>query len=412
MPELEKMKEIRKVLPVIEPKLNGRKMESNIWKSYIFQLFMGFHMVSGVLLPFFLVWGRLTFIEVMILQSYFTIMIVIFEIPCGAISDYISRKFSLFLGGITTAFAALIYSTIPNIIIFMIGETLFALGFALVSGTDQALTYDTLRILEREDEMSKIMARNRSFFLIGISIAAPIGSLITLFFPLQYAMTFMFFPFIIAAFIAITLQEPNHTLEKKTLKYLSIVKSGFKQIRRNKILRILAFDFVMVDVLVFLLIWTYQLYLEVLLISLTLFGFVAAAMTLAEMFFCNLVPKLEKHSKNKRQLLIIYTLIPGIAYILIAFIIFAPFGILLIIIVIGFGFSRSIIFINGINKNIEEENRATILSTISMIRSFIITILYPVIGILVMWNLNYTFIILGISIILIALLSSVKNEHL
>ena len=412
MPELEKMKEIRKVLPVIEPKLNGRKMESNIWKSYIFQLFMGCHMVSGVLLPFFLVWGRLTFIEVMILQSYFTIMIVIFEIPCGAISDYISRKFSLFLGGLTTAFAALIYSTIPNIFIFMIGETLFALGFALVSGTDQALTYDTLRILEREDEMSKIMARNRSFFLIGISIAAPIGSLITLFFPLQYAMTFMFFPFIIAAFIAITLQEPNHTLEKKTLKYLSIVKSGFKQIRRNKILRILAFDFVMVDVLVFLLIWTYQLYLEVLLISLTLFGFVAAAMTLAEMFFCNLVPKLEKHSKNKRQLLIIYTLIPGIAYILIAFIIFTPLGILLIIIIIGFGFSRSIIFINGINKNIEEENRATVLSTISMIRSFIITILYPVIGILVMWNLNYTFIILGISIILIALLSSVKNEHL
>jgi len=412
MPELEKMKEIRKVLPVIEPKLNGRKMESNIWKSYIFQLFMGCHMVSGVLLPFFLVWGRLTFIEVMILQSYFTIMIVIFEIPCGAISDYISRKFSLFLGGLTTAFAALIYSTIPNIFIFMIGETLFALGFALVSGTDQALTYDTLRILEREDEISKIMARNKSFFLIGISIAAPIGSLITLFFPLQYAMTFMFFPFIIAAFIAITLQEPNHTLEKKTLKYLSIVKSGFKQIRRNKILRILAFDFIMVDVLVFLLIWTYQLYLEVLLISLTLFGFVAAAMTLAEMFFCNLVPKLEKHSKNKRQLLVIYTLIPGIAYILIAFIIFAPLGILLIIIIIGFGFSRSIIFINGINKNIEEENRATVLSTISMIRSFIITILYPVIGILVMWNLYYTFIILGISIILIALLSSVKNEHL
>jgi MFS family permease len=412
MPELEKIKELRKVLPGIEPKLNGRKMEANIWKSYMFQLFLGCHMVSGVLLPFFLVWGRLTFIEVMILQSYFTIMIVIFEIPCGAISDCISRKFSLFLGGLTTAFAALIYSTIPNIFIFVIGETLFALGFALVSGTDQALTFDTLKKLKREDEMSKIMARNGSFFLIGISIAAPIGSLITLFFPLQYAMTFMFFPFIIAAFIAITLKEPNHNLENKSLKYLSIVKSGFKQLRKNKTLRILAFDFVIVDVLAFLLIWTYQLYLEDLSVPLTFYGFIAASMTLAEMIFCNLVPKLEKYSKNKKLFLVIYTMIPGIAYILIAFILFAPLGILLIIIIIGFGFSRSIIFINGINKNIEEENRATVLSTISMIRSFIITILYPVIGILAMWNLNYTFIILGISIILIALLSSVKNEQL
>ena len=110
--------------------------------------------------------------------------------------------------------------------------------------------------------------------------------------------------------------------------------------------------------------------------------------------------------------LTIYTLIPGLGYILIAFIIFTPISIALILIIIGIGFSRNIIFISGINKLIEEENRATVLSTISMIRNFIITILYPVIGILAMWNLNYAFIILGISIILIALLSGVKNEHL
>ncbi|MFX0136498.1 MAG: hypothetical protein ACFFDN_22855, partial [Candidatus Hodarchaeota archaeon] len=122
--------------------------------------------------------------------------------------------------------------------------------------------------------------------------------------------------------------------------------------------------------------------------------------------------KLERHYKNKKAILTIYTLIPGIAYILIAFIFFAPIVIALILIVIGFGFSRRIIFINGINKEIETENRATVLSTISMIGNFIRTILYPIVGILVMWSLNYTFIILGISIILMAVVSQVKNEHL
>ncbi|TFG27812.1 MAG: MFS transporter [Promethearchaeota archaeon] len=400
MSELEKTKE------------NNMIFGANIKKSYLASFFRGFHFISGVLLPFFLGWGKLTFVEVMLLQSYFTIMIVAFEIPCGAISDYISRKFSLFLGALAMALAALIYSSMPNILLFVMGETLFALGFALISGADEAFIFDTLRKMNREIDMPKIMARIRSFFLAGIGIAAPIGSIITLFYPLNYAMTFMFFPFIIASLITLSFREPNHELERESIKYLSIVQSGFRELKKNKTLRILAFDFALVDVLVFLLIWTYQLYLDAVSVPLVYFGFIAASMTLTQVIFFNLVPKLQLRFKNKKFFLTIYTMIPGISYILIAFIIFPPIGIVLILIIIGIGFSRNIIFIGGINKNIEEENRATVLSTISMIRSFIITILYPLIGLLAMWNLHYTFIILGISIILISILSRVKNEYL
>ena len=170
--------------------------KSNIQKSYLVHFFMGFHLISGVLIPFFLTWGKLTFVEVMFLQSYFTIMILIFEIPCGAIADYISRKFSLILGGLSTALAALVYASYPNIVIFAIGETLFALGHALTSGTDQAFSYDTLRKMGKEEEISKIMARNRSCFLVGVGISAPIGSIIGVVFSLSLTMSFMFFPFI------------------------------------------------------------------------------------------------------------------------------------------------------------------------------------------------------------------------
>ncbi len=412
MVRLEKNREIGKVLPEKEPQRNGYNFEANLWKSNLFQLFAGFHLISGVLLPFFLLWGKITFIEIMLLQSYFTVMIVIFEIPCGAISDYISRKFSLFLGGIATAFAALIYSSFPNIFIFIIGETVFALGFSLLSGTGEAFIFDTLRKLGREEEMSKVMAKNRSFFLAGLGISAPIGSLIPLYFPMNFVMAFMFFPFILAALVSLSLKEPNHDLERETSNYLTVVKSGFRELKKNSTVRVLAFDFIIIDVLVFLLIWMYQLYLDELSVSIIFFGFVAASMTLTQIIFFNLVPKLKKRFKNKRLFLLIYTLIPGIAYILLAFTEVTLIGIALILLIIGVGFSRNIIFIGAINENIEEENRATVLSTISMMRSVIITILYPVTGLLVMWNLKYTFIILGISIILLALLSRVKNEHL
>jgi len=396
-----------------ELSVNLYKWRGNIWKSYLIHFIEGFHLISGILLPFFLTWGKLRFVEVMFLQSYFTVMILVFEIPCGAIADSISRKFSLLLGALSTAFAALIYGSYPNIFIFAIGETLWAFGAALTSGTDQAFIYDTLRKLRREDDFSKVMGRNRSFHLFGIGISAPIGSIIGAYYSLNLVMSLIFVPFIIATLISLTLKEPNNDFEKKkTEKYFSVVKSGFTELAKNKILRLLAFEMIITEALVFFLIWTYQIYLEALTVQLIFFGFVSTSMTIIQILFNNVVTTLENKINNKKKFLQIYTIIPGIGFILMSVIYFIPVSISLILIVIGFGFTRSLIFIKGINKQIETENRATVISTVNMIASLIRAILYPLVGYFVMWNLNITFILLGALIIMFALLSRIKNEYL
>lgn len=374
---------------------------------------MGLHLISGVLIPFFLTWGKLTFIEVMLLQSYFTIMILTFEIPCGAIADYISRKVSLILGAFITALAALIYGSYPSIIIFIIGETLWAFASALTTGTDQAFIFDTLRKLEREDDISKVIARNRSFMLCGIIISAPIGSIIGANISLNLVMTFMFIPFFVATLISLTLEEPNHDLEKKkSEKYITIVKSGFNELKKNSVLRVLSFEMIITEVAVSFIIWLYQLYLEALQLQLIFFGLVSATMTLIQIIFNNLGIKLQNRYNNKKQFLQFYSIIPGIGFILMSMIFFIPVSIPLILIVIGFGFSRSLLFTKGINKQIKTQNRATVISTISMIASLLRVILYPLIGFLGMMNLNITFLFLGAVIIVFALISRIKTEYL
>ena len=391
--------------------INLGKWRANIWKSYLINFIEGFHLISGILLPFFLTWGNLSFVEVMFLQSYFTIMILVFEIPCGAVADYISRKFSLILGALATAIAALVYGSYPNIFIFTIGETLWAFGAALTSGTNAAFIYDTLRKLGREGEISKVMARNRSFSLLGIAISAPIGSIIGAYFSLNLVMSLVFVPFITATLISLTLKEPNYDMQnKKSKKYFTIVKSGITELTNNRILRILAVEMVITESLVFFLIWTYQVYLEALSFQLIFFGFVSTSMTLVQILFNNLIPNLESKINDKRKFLKMYTVIPGIAFILLALIHFIPVSIPLILIVIGFGFSRSLIFVKGINKQIETENRATVLSTINMIASLIRAILYPLVGYLVMWNLDITFLVLGVLIVIFAVFSKIKND--
>ncbi len=91
---------------------------------------------------------------------------------------------------------------------------------------------------------------------------------------------------------------------------------------------------------------------------------------------------------------------------------FLPLAIILIIIIAGLGLTREPLFANYLNKYIESYNRATVLSGVSMLNKLMIGLLYPVVGLLVNWSLNYSLIIIGSLIITIALLSKVKESYL
>ncbi|NVM35625.1 MAG: hypothetical protein HWN81_08515, partial [Candidatus Lokiarchaeota archaeon] len=71
-----------------------------------------------------------------------------------------------------------------------------------------------------------------------------------------------------------------------------------------------------------------------------------------------------------------------------------------------------LIYVNGINKQIESEDRATVLSTINMFGSLIMAIIYPFVGLIFMWNFFVVFIILGILILILTLFTRVKSEYL
>ena len=142
------------------------------------------------------------------------------------------------------------------------------------------------------------------------------------------------------------------------------------------------------------------------------FGFVAASLVIMEIVFTNLIPKLDEKIRNKKRFLVFYTLIPAMGFILISMTKLMLVGSILVVMILSVGFSRNVIYINGINKHIEGENRATMFSTINMISSFMRAILYPLVGYLVMIDLNIVFLVIGIIIVVLALVSRVKNEYL
>lgn len=385
--------------------------KSNIWKLYAFKFFQSMHFMSGVLIPFFTQWAGISYFQITLLQTWFVLWYTVLEIPTGAVADYFGRKTSIFLGVFVVIFAAFVYSYKPIFYLFLLGEFLFALSGTLISGADQALLYDTLKELKREKESKKILARYGSFHMWGLFIAAPIGSIIGAKLGLNYAFMAMMIPFFTASIIALTIKEPKYKKEKETTRYLKVLLDGTKYFFKHRILRVLAFDSVSISALTFFVIWIYQPYLMELGLPLALIGVVHAGIVMSEILIMNNFKPLENLFGGKLNYIFYSSLLIGLCYILFSMTTNLYFGIILSLIVAGFGFTRKFLMTHYMNKYIESENRATVLSTVSMLGTFVKTIMYPIIGLLMEYSLNISLLILGILVIISSFFSRTE-EHM
>jgi len=389
-----------------------KSFRSNIWKIYLFQFLISLHFIGGVIIPFFTDWGGINFTQIMILQSWFMFWIFFLEVPTGVVADFLGRKHSLILASVINAVAAIIYSSYPNFFIFLIGEFLWAMSAALLSGANEAFVYDTLNKINESEKSKKIFGRMESFHLVGIMIGALLGSIIAAQFGLNIPMFLMVVPLTLAFFVGLFLKEPKTAKSAETKRYINILKGGVKFFYKNKVLKILAIDMIFIGTVSYFMIWFYQLMLKQAGIDIIYFGLVHAAFVLSQILIMNNYERLEEIFGSKRRLIFLSALITGIMFVVGGLTSFAPIVLLVIIVGGGFGLSRRPLFISYMNKYIPSPQRATVLSTISMFRRICLVVVNPLIGMLVDWSLNYTLIILGTAAIIFSFVSKVEENHL
>ena len=100
------------------------------------------------------------------------------------------------------------------------------MGVALVSGSDQALVYDSLKKFKCEKSSKKILGRLETFMLLGILVSAPIGGLIAATLGLRYTMMLMVIPSIAAIIIALSLKEPKTQKKTESTRYIGALADG------------------------------------------------------------------------------------------------------------------------------------------------------------------------------------------
>ena len=278
-------------------------MEKNVARFYWYRLtkFSLFHI--AILVLFYQERG-LSFSQIMLLQSLYYLAKVLSEVPTGAWADRVGRKKSLVLGSFFHSFAYLLIFLSHSLLLFVLGEVLAGISMSFAYGADSALAYDTLKCLGRADQYQRIEGNANGMRQLSFAVFAPLGGLlaaVSLSLPYLASSVGIF----VSGLVALTFVEPPvdstgslvGQLQVRRRFYHEVQKSLGLVLENRRILWLVLF-FSLAFLATRLGFWTYQPYLKMVGLPVSLFGVAMAGFYLLSALVSKQADRLERILKE------------------------------------------------------------------------------------------------------------------
>ncbi|MDY4253990.1 MFS transporter [Clostridium sp.] len=154
------------------------KIISNIKNEYLYRFFSSFDITSAIWV-LYLGYKGMNLVQIGLLEGIFHVTGLLSEIPTGALADLFGRRRILIIGRMMSLISAIIMLFSNSFLGFAMGFILSAWGYNLNSGSEEALIYDTLKELKKEDEYLKINGRINLIIEISQGLAVFIGGILS-----------------------------------------------------------------------------------------------------------------------------------------------------------------------------------------------------------------------------------------
>ena len=128
----------------------------------------------------------LTIGQVLIFDAVFTAAAVVAEVPTGVLADRYGLRRSMLWGSLVTAVAFVAFGLADTIALLLGSYLLFGLGFALMSGADDAYLFNSLRAAGRGAEFSRVAGRLNAVATIAAAGFTMVGGLMVIVTPLSW----------------------------------------------------------------------------------------------------------------------------------------------------------------------------------------------------------------------------------
>ena len=386
----------------------NKKIQSNIPKIYVLNFFMMFLVTIPIIVPYWKQFG-LNLKEIYQLQAIFGLMMIILDVPAGYISDLVGRKKCLVLVGcfnILTYFLLFSGKTFWHFALF---EVSAAIAFAMYSGCDIALLYDSYDAIEhtlhqgdltlKATHTKSFLSKRIFFSQVGEATGSFLGGLLAIY-SLRLPALVNAYTAWMPLLIALTLTEPPRKVfesKKHFENFKTIYNSLFKH---SKLLRILILFNIVYGFSTFAAVWAYQSYWSEVHIPLSYFGTLWALFNLSVAIIAKYSNLIESKLSSLAVVLIV-AISPVIAYLGLGFT--ASFGSLLFL--LFFAITRAlngVVLQHGINSRVPATMRATTNSICSLGMRAIFFVFGPWFGHLLDLNgVHYSFKMMGFAFIVI-----------
>lgn len=186
----------------------------------------------GIWLPFYL---RFTnYAGVGLIETIVLSIGIMLEIPTGAIADLLGKKKTIFIALILLVVGELFMGTARHVNDLYISVIFMTIGMTLMSGTWEALLYDSLKQIKKEETYSTLLSTIEKRNLVFMSVASFIGGhLYVKYAGLPFLATAVFV--FIALLLCVFLEEPLVKVEEfSASNYFKQTKQGFGQLFKEK----------------------------------------------------------------------------------------------------------------------------------------------------------------------------------
>ena len=310
--------------------------------------------------------ARITISQISFLVSFQYAIQLLLEMPTGALADSIGRKFCIAIGYLFWAASYLIIPITTGFMPLLIATALGGVAESLISGSLEAIVYDSLKQDGQEKQFAKVTARNGMIFQIGLALATLAGGFL---FTLQ-----SWLPYIacvvtngVAFALSLSFIEPKIDTEKFSIQsYVRKMKEGTLHAFATKRVALMSIFYITVSAIT----WTNNLYFfDFILVEL---GFTAiqrsvvgAIIRIFNVFILvSLLHNEHIFTRNRSifffPVVMLFCFLPGIFF-------HGPWALPFIAGAVMAGTGRWIVLTRYTNELFESRYRATAISALSMI---------------------------------------------
>jgi MFS family permease len=376
----------------------------NIKKLHIIAFLYGANFTSAIF-TLYLLANAVTLQQVIISQIIYAIASFVGEIPSGMLSDKYGHKRTVVSGYTLLIASPILMILTPSAFTLYIAQALNGLAGAVLSGSQEALYYDSYQEEKRpRHHFTQWFSRFSSLPILGFIIASVAsGILLQAFGTTSYVPIYVLnlISSIATALIALTLTSTNDTTEVADENPIKLLKSSWQTVRSNKILFSLAmFGLLSLNGEYFLR-QTYQPFFQDIGVLPLFMGIVLAIGSALNFLVMRYSYRLERFL-NLEHILLLHSVLQGLLFITLG-LLGTPVGVVIaFVLLFGLFNAQNPIVSDYVNSRIEKGQRATVLSTISFVRQlgqtiirFVYVILLGYIGVAHSYKLQGLYLIIG-----------------